>query len=72
MIKSEKIYSENDIMGLIGTIGRINTKKHRALRFGDYKAYHKYSELIDKLNVKLFNRIAANIIARLSKQDANQ
>jgi len=70
MTTEEKIYSEFDISGMIGTIARIDAKKQRALKYGEYRDFDKYCEEIEKITRKLFAKIAANIVARLSKQDA--
>lgn len=70
MVKKEKIYSKFDILGIIGNISRIEVKKQRALRYGAYKDFDRHINEIEKLERKLFHKIAANIVARLSKQGA--
>ncbi len=70
MTTEEKIYSEFDIAGMIGTISRKEAKKQRALKYGEYKDFDKYLNEIEYLEKKLFSKISANIAARLTKQDA--
>lgn len=70
-MEKEVIYAESDVSSIRGLISKIDLKIKRALYYGDYKAYDKYVTTLSNLEKKLFDRIAHNIIARISKKDAN-